>query len=246
MIELNKIYNMDCLVGMDEMINQDIKVDMILCDLPYGRTQNKWDSIIQFDELWKRYSSIIKDNGAIVLFADGLFMADLMNSNRKMWRYNLIWDKVLTSGFLNANRQPLRQHEEICVFYKKQPTYNPQKTKGKPSHSRGKPKETANNNYGKFEFVDNKEDLGNMKHPTSILRFQKPHPSKMLHPTEKSVECCEWLIKTFTNEGELVLDNCIGSGTTAVACINTNRQYIGFELDETYYNLALKRIKELN
>ena len=129
MIELNNIYNVNCLEGMDKMIKQGIKVDMILCDLPYGRTQNKWDSIIPFGELWSRYCSIIKDNGAIVLFADGLFMADLMNSNRKMWKYNLIWDKVLTSGFLNANRQPLRQHEEICVFYKKQPTYNPQKTK---------------------------------------------------------------------------------------------------------------------
>ena len=242
MLELNHLYNMDCLEGMK--LIDDKSIDMILCDLPYGRTQNKWDSIIPFDELWKRYNNIIKDNGAIVLFADGLFMADLMNSNRKMWKYNLIWDKVLTSGFLNANRQPLRQHEEICVFYKKQPTYNPQKTKGKPNHSKGKPKETANNNYGKFEFVDNKEELGDMKHPTSILKFQKPHPSKMLHPTEKSVECCEWLIKTFTNKGDLVLDNCAGSFTTAVACDNTNRNWICIEKEEKYCNIGLTRIND--
>ena len=217
---------------------------MVLCDLPYGTTRNKRDVIIPFEPLWEQYNRVIKDNGAIVLFADGLFMSNLMLSNTKLWRYNLVWDKVLTSGFLNANRMPLRQHEEICVFYKKQPTYNPQKLKGKPNHSKGKPKANANNNYGEFDFVDNKDILGDMKHPTSILRFAKPHPSIALHPTQKSVECCEWLIRTYTNEGDIVLDNCIGSGTTMVACVNTNRSYIGFEKDEKYFNIANERIRK--
>jgi site-specific DNA-methyltransferase (adenine-specific) len=174
-----------------------------------------------------------------------MFMADLMESNKKLWRYNLVWNKVLTSGFLNANRQPLRQHEEICVFYKKQPTYNPQKVKGSKNHSKGKEKKNKNNNYNDFEFVDNSDELGDMKHPTSILTFQKPHPSTMVHPTQKSVELCEWLIKTYTNAGDTVLDNCMGSGTTGVAALNLDRKFIGMELDENYFNIAEKRIKEL-
>jgi site-specific DNA-methyltransferase (adenine-specific) len=241
-IELNKIYNMDCLEGMKDI--DDKSIDMILCDLPYGRTKNKWDSIIPFEKLWGQYNRIIKNNGCIALFADGLFMADLMISNRKMWKYNLVWNKVLTSGFLNANRMPLRQHEEICVFYKAQPTYNPQKVKGKPNHSKGKPKDCKNNNYGSYEFVDNKELHGDMKHPTSIITFSKPHPSVMRHPTQKPVALFEYLIKTYTNEGETVLDNCMGSGTTAIACINTNRNYIGFELDPDYCKIAEERIRK--
>jgi site-specific DNA-methyltransferase (adenine-specific) len=244
LLELNKIYNEDCIGENGMCLIPDRSIDMILCDLPYGRTQNKWDSIISFEELWTHYRRIIKNNGCIALFADGLFMADLMISNRKMWKYNLIWNKVLTSGFLNANRMPLRQHEEICIFYNKQPTYNPQKVKGKPNHSKGKPKDYINNNYGNFKFVDNNDKLGDMKHPTSILTFPKPHPSIMKHPTEKSIECCEWLVKTYTQENETVLDNCMGSGTTAIACLNTKRNYIGFETDKTYYELANKRIEE--
>ena len=237
------LINGDCLTEMDKLIAENVMVDMILCDLPYGRTKNKWDSIIPFEELWARYRKLIKPNGCIALFADGLFMADLMNSNRKMWKYNLIWDKVLKTGFLNANRMPLRQHEEICIFYSKQPTYNPQKAKGKPNHSKGKPKQNANNNYGDYQFVDNKDELGDMKHPTSIIRYPKAHPSVTVHPTQKSVELCEWLIKTFTNEGETVLDNCMGSGTTGIACKNTNRNFIGIEIDEGYFELSKKRIE---
>lgn len=235
------LYNDDCLNIMKDI--QDRSVDMILCDLPYQRTQNKWDIIIPFDKLWEQYNRIITDNGCIALFADGIFMAELMMSNKKMWKYNLVWDKVLTSGFLNANKQPLRQHEEIVVFYKKPPIYNPQKTIGNPNHSKGKPKETVNNNYADFNFVDNKEKLGDMKHPTSILRFSKPHPSIMKHPTEKPVEVCKWLIKTYTNEDMVVLDNCMGSGTTGVACVNTNRNFIGIELDEAYFKIAQNRIE---
>lgn len=164
-----------------------------------------------------------------------------------MWKYNLVWDKVLPTGHLNANRMPLRKHEDICVFYKKQPIYNPQKVKGNPCHSRGKAvtktKEEYSNthtNYGLYKAV---ETEGDMKHPTSILTFSKKHASKMIHPTEKSLDCCEWLIKTYTNEGMTILDNCMGSGTTGVVALNTNRKFIGIELDEDYFNIAKERIE---
>jgi site-specific DNA-methyltransferase (adenine-specific) len=219
---------------------------MILCDLPYETTRKKWDTIIPYDKLWEQYNRIIKDNGCIALFCDGMFMAELMMSNKKMWKYNLVWDKVLPSGFLNANRMPLRSHEEICIFYKKQPTYNPQKVKGKPNHSKGKPKKCENNNYGHFEFVDNSKKLGDMKHPVSVLKFQKTHPSKMIHPTQKPLELLEWLIKTYTNENDLVLDNCMGSGSTGVVCVTLNRKFKGIELDKTYFELAEKRISQVS
>lgn len=221
----------------------DRSIDMILCDLPYGITHNHWDSVIPIDKLWEQYKRIIKTNGVIALFADGIFMAKLMLSNEKMWKYNLIWNKVLPSGFLNANRQPLRSHEEIVIFYNKQPTYNPQKTIGNPNHGKGKGKSSTNNNYNKYNFQDNKQSLGNMKHPKSILTFPKEHPSKMVHPTQKSVQLCEYLIKTYTNEGETVLDNCMGSGTTGIACRNTGRKFIGIELEENYFRIAEARIK---
>ena len=237
-----EIYKDDCLEMMKSI--PDKSIDMILCDLPYSQTKNQWDTIIPFDRLWEQYNRIIKDNGAIVLFANGMFTADLMKSNQKNWKYNLIWNKVLTSGFLNANRMPLRQHEDICVFYKKSPTYNPQKSKGKPCHSKGKPKENKNNNYGSFNFVDNSKELGDMKHPTSIITVSKPHPSKMVHPTQKPVDLLECLIKTYTNEGELVLDNCMGAGSTGVACQNTGRKFIGIELDDKYFEISKSRLNE--
>ena len=237
-----QLLNGDCLELMQTIPSQSI--DMILCDLPYGRTHNRWDSIIPYDKLWEAYERVIKPNGCIALFCDGLFMAELMLSNREMWKYNLVWDKVLPSGFLNANKQPMRSHEEIVIFYKSQPTYNPQKTKGKPNHSKGTPKDCANNNYGAFDFVDNKDELGDMKHPKSIITVQKPHPSTMLHPTQKPTELLEWLIKTYTNEGEVVLDNCMGSGSTGIACINTSRKFIGIELAEEYFTKAKDRIEK--
>ncbi len=237
-----QLLNGDCLELMQTIPSQSI--DMILCDLPYGRTHNRWDSIIPYDKLWEQYERVIKPNGCIALFCDGLFMAELMLSNKNMWKYNLIWDKVLPSGFLNANKQPMRSHEEIAIFYKSQPTYNPQKTKGKPNHSKGAPKECSNNNYGDFDFVDNREELGDMKHPKSIITVQKPHPSTMLHPTQKPVEVLEWLIKTYTNEGDTVLDNCMGSGSTGVACVNTHRNFIGIELTDEYFAIAKERIEK--
>ena len=233
----------DCLEVMPTIAEK--YVDMVLCDLPYGTTHNRWDVVLPFDALWTCYNKIIKDTAAVCLFADGMFMANLMKSNEKMWKYNLVWNKILSSGFLNANRQPLRSTEEIVVFYKKQPTYNPQKIKGEPNHSKGSLKEIKNNNYGKFNFVDNKEILGDMKHPTSLINIQKPHPSVTTHPTQKPVELMEWLIKTYTNEGDLVLDNCSGSGTTAIACINTNRKFICIEKEKKYYDISVERIKNI-
>lgn len=232
----------DCLELMKEI--PDGSIDMILCDLPYGVTQNKKDIIIPFDCLWKEYERIIKNNGCIALFGQGIFYVDLVNSNRGLFRYDLVWDKILSSGFLNANRMPLRVHEQIAIFYKKLPTYNPQKVIGNKNHSKGTPKEATNLNYGKHSFVDNTELLGNLKNPISILSFQKPHPSVAVHRTEKPVELLEYLIKTYTNENETVLDNCMGSGSTGVACVNTGRNFIGIELDKDCFEIASNRIKE--
>ena len=240
--------NGDCLELMKNI--PDGSIDMILCDLPYGVTRNKWDSVLPLDALWSEYKRVIKPNGAICLHADGMFMALLMMSEPKLWRYNFVWDKVLASGFLNANRMPLRRTEEVCVFYKKPPTYNPQKTEGARNHSKGRAvgkgvddSGLANHNYGSYAVVDNSAEQGCMKHPTSLLTFQKPHPSKAVHPTEKPVALLEWLIRTYTNHGEVVLDNCMGSGSTGVACVNTGRRFIGMELDETYYHIAEQRIE---
>lgn len=245
MLEINKIYNEDCLEGMKKIDEKSI--DMICTDLPYGVTQNKSDIIIPFKPLWEQYERIIKDNGAIVLFGQGIFFIDLVNSNRKLFRYDLIWDKCLSSGFLNAKRMPLRQHEQIAIFYKKLPTYNPQFTEGKPLHSKGKTyknKEIKNQNYGEFNTTDDTRAGSTQKYPTSIIRFQKPHPSIAKHRTEKSIELLEWLIKTYTNPGDLVLDSCAGSCTTAVAALNTGRNYICFEKDKDIFEVGSKRVAE--
>ncbi|MEG1502472.1 MAG: site-specific DNA-methyltransferase [Synergistaceae bacterium] len=233
----------DCLIEMQSI--PDKSIDMILCDLPYGVTYNTKDIIIPFDKLWERYNRIIKDDGAIALFTQGLFYVDLVNSQRKLFRYDLIWDKKLTSGFLNSKRMPLRRHEQIAIFYKKSPTYNPQFSEGSPLHGKGSAymeKEMKNNNYGYFSATDDSRNGSTVKYPTSILSFQKPHPSGSIHPTQKPVGLCEYLIKTYTNEGDLVLDNCMGSGSTGVACKNTNRNFIGIELDEKYFEIAKQRI----
>lgn len=239
-----KLIKGDCLEKMKNI--NDKSIDMILCDLPYGQTaRNKWDTVIPFDKLWEQYNRIIKDTGTIVLFANGMFTSDLMQSNKKMWKYNLIWDKILASGHLNAKKMPMRQHEDICVFYKKPPTYNPQMTEGKESHSVGKAKgisqevHSRNTNYGEFTKVETK---GNLKYPKSILTFQKPHPSTTLHPTQKPVELLEWLINTYSNEGDLILDNCMGVASTGIACLNTNKNFMGIELEDTYFESGLNRI----
>jgi site-specific DNA-methyltransferase (adenine-specific) len=217
----------------------DGSIDMILCDLPYNMTKNHWDIIIPLDKLWQQYNRIIKENGAIVLFGQDKFSAKLMLSNEKMHKYNLIWKKgERTSGFLNAKKQPLRNHEDILIFYKKQPVYNPQFILGEKSHSRGTKGKLVNNNYGKYDFMEGETKNGEWKYPKSILNFDRPHPP--IHPTQKPVELCEWLIRTYTNENEIVLDNSVGIGTTCIAAKNTNRKYIGIELNKEYYNKALE------
>lgn len=237
MIELNKLYNEDCLEGMENI--PDKAIDMILCDLPYGTTRNKWDSIIPLDKLWKQYERIIKDNGAIVLTAQTPFDKILGCSNLKLLKYEWIWEKNIATGHLNAKKMPMKKHENILVFYKKLPTYNPQMTVGDPYTNKRKPLNDNGSNYGYIERTDT-INQGN-RYPVSILKFDREIG---LHPTQKPVSLFEYLIKTFTNTGDVVLDNCIGSGTTAIACINTGRKYIGYELDEEYYKLAEKRIKE--
>ncbi len=247
MLESNRIYLGDCLEVMKDI--DDKSIDMILCDLPYGVLNKKnkgasWDNIIPFISLWKQYERIIKDNGAIVLAANGMFTADLMRSNVKLWRYNLIWDKVLPTGFLNANKMPLRSHEDICVFYKKLPVYNPQMEKvgwHKKNHSRKITGQDFNNNcYGNFKMLP--VVMSDEKYPKSIITISKEHCNgNFLHPTQKPVALFEYLIKTYTNENDLVLDNCSGSGTTAIACYNTKRKFICIEKEEKYYNLSMER-----
>jgi site-specific DNA-methyltransferase (adenine-specific) len=237
MIELNRIYNEDCLEGMKRI--PDKSIDMILCDLPYGTTACKWDTVIPFDELWKRYNRIIKDNGAIVLFSRQPFTSQLINSNLKMYRYELIWQKEQATNFLHIKKQFGQATENIEVFYKHQPTYNPQMVKtDKPVKSNGG---NSSRTYNNQTFIGS-DEVRYEKYPLNVLTFKRDKTG--LHPTQKPVALFEYLIKTYTNEGETVLDNCMGSGTTAVACINTNRNFIGFELDPTYYAIAKERIKK--
>lgn len=243
-----KLFKGDCLELMRDI--PDKSIDMILCDLPYGVLHRKspsakWDNVIPFEDLWREYERIAKDNAAIVLFASGMFTADLMHSNKKLWKYNLVWKKGnRPTGFLNAKRQPLRISEDICVFYKKQPTYNPQFTMGAKPHSRGnagnaKEKQGRNNCYDAFKTTP--AIMTNEKYPLSIIDIAKEHPQKY-HPTQKPVALLEYLVKTYTNEGDTVLDNCMGSGSTGVACKNANRHFIGIELDENYFNIAKERL----
>lgn len=239
------LFNNDCLNQMSQIADKSI--DMILADLPYGVTQNEKDKPIDLTLLWTQYKRIIKGNGAIVLFCQGSFYIDLVNSNRKWFKYDFVWDKVLTSNFLNAKKMPLRQHEQIAVFYNKPPTYNPQFTQGKPLHGRGtayKIKELKNNNYGDFATIDDVRKGSTDKYPTSIVRFAKPHPSVAKHRTEKPVELCEWLIRTYTNEGDIILDNVMGSGSAIIAALRSNRNAIGIELDKNTFEIAKQRIRE--
>lgn len=225
----------DCLELMKEI--PDNSVDLILCDLPYGTTQNKWDTVLDLEKLWEGYNRIAKDNTPIVLFSQMPFTATLVNSNLPNFKYEWIWQKQQGTGYLNAKKMPLKAHENILVFYKKLPLYNPQMRTGfKPyTCKRGK----GSNNYHEHASV---VSISNgERYPIDILDFN--YDKQKLHPTQKPVALLEYLIKTYTNKGAIVLDNCMGSGSTCVACINTNRNYIGFELNETYFNIAKERIK---
>jgi site-specific DNA-methyltransferase (adenine-specific) len=222
----------------------DKSIDMILCDLPYGITQYKWDIIIPFEPLWKEYKRIIKDNGCIALFSSQPFTSSLVMSNPKMYKYEWIWQKTHPKGHLNAKKMPMRAHENIEIFYKKPPLYNPQMTHG---HTRKVAKTNyikesdGNSCYGRETrntFYDSTD-----RFPLDVQIFSNDNQCNKLHPTQKPVALCEYLIRTYTNENDTVLDNCMGSGTTGVACVNTNRNFIGIELDERYFEIARDRIE---
>jgi len=231
-LELNRIYQRDCIEGMRML--PDKSIDMILCDLPYGTTACKWDSVIPFEPLWEQYERVIKGNGAIVLTASQPFTTALANSNLRLFRYAWVWEKEQGVNFLMAKKQPLKVHEDILVFYKKQPTYNPQMTKGKPYISG---KGDSGDVTGRVKKIQTKNE--GTRYPRSVIRFNR---EVGLHPTQKPVALFEYLIRTYTNEGEIVLDNCMGSGTTAVAAVRTNRKFIGFELEREYVEIANKRL----
>lgn len=231
----------DCLESMKDIPDQS--VDLILCDLPYGTTQNKWDTVIPFTDLWSAYNRICR--GAVVLTAANPFTSLLICSNIQHFKYCWVWQKSRPTGHMNAKKQPMREHEDVCVFYSRQPTYNPQFSHGKPNHVSKTVKariKSSSDNYGKqYEVI---EESTTRKYPKTILPFPVVSPSHILHPTQKPVELMEYLINTYTNKGDTVLDNCMGSGTTGVACINTERNFIGIEQDFKYFRLARKRIKE--
>jgi len=218
-------------------------VDMVLTDLPYGTTECKWDTVIPFGPLWAEYKRVIKPNGAIVLTAKQPFTTDLINSNRDWYRYSLIWMKNISAGFLNAKVMPLQNHEDICVFYQRKPTYNPQMDGGysrKISKASSKRKCKAAEIYGKAINLSDYDSTE--RYPISVLYFESDKHTKALHPTQKPVALFEYLIKTYTSEGDMVLDNCAGSGTTGEACINTNRNFILMEKDTDIYKKALERL----
>jgi len=245
-LAINEIHEGDCLEVMRDI--PDGSIDMILCDLPYGTTACKWDSIIPFEPLWEQYNRVIKDNGAIVLTCQEPFSSFLRMSNVDSYRYDWKWDKVVGSNFVNAKKMPLKVYEDIAVFYNKLPAYNPQMVLRKKKNMRksGKAKNELNgiNNIKQLTGVVSKDK----KYPTNkikINRLEKELNSKhVIHPTQKPVALFEYLIKSYTNEGEIVLDNCIGSGTTAVAAINANRNFIGIEQDTGYVAIARQRIND--
>ena len=241
-----QLYNGDCLEVMDNLIQQGIKVDAIITDIPYGTTRCKWDSVIPFEEMWKRIKEIRKPTTPIVLFGSEPFSSSLRLSNIKEYKYDWKWEKTQATGFFNAKKQPMRCIEDICVFYQKQCLYNPQKTEGhKPVNSYTKYLSTVNKTevYGKC--TKELSGGGNTdRFPRQLLTYSSDKQTCYLHPTQKPLELMEYLVKTYSNEGDLVLDFTMGSGTTGVACKNLNRNFIGIELDENYFNIAKERIEK--
>lgn len=228
----------DCLERMKEIPGGS--VDMILCDLPYGTTACKWDSVIPFEPLWEQYRRIAKKNAAIVLTASQPFTSVLVSSNLKMFKYDWVWRKPKGTGHLNARKMPMRDKEDVLVFYAKQPTYNPQFTEGKPYKEKSGWKGTDGyEGYGVDKRIGNDND--GKRYPKQVLEFGVVERGTV-HPTQKPVALMEYLINTYTNEGDVVLDNCMGSGTTGVAAVNLNRKFIGIELDPDYFAIAERRI----
>lgn len=234
-----KLYHGDCLEIMKSI--GDKSIDMILCDLPYGTTQNKWDIPIDLNLLWVQYSRIIKDNGTIVLFAQAPYDKILAVSNLKMFKYEWIIEKTRATGHMNAKKMPMKAHETALVFYKKLPIYNPQKTQGHaPTHFYTKHSDFSSN-YNKTS--TGISGGGNTdRYPRDVLQFKWDTRTSSLHPTQKPVGLCKYFIETYTNIGMTVLDNCMGSASTGVACLETGRHFIGIELEEEYYQIAKKRL----
>lgn len=242
-----KLLNGDCLKLMKDI--PDESIDMILCDLPYGTTKNKWDTSINLELLWEQYKRVIKHKGCVALFCQTPFDKVLGSSNLEMLKYEWIWEKPMATGRLNCNFAPMKAHENILIFSKgsacyvknkdNSMTYNPQMTKGEPYKSiSGRPSTNYDTKWSKQQLTIN----NGTRYPRSIQKFA--HDKEKLHPTQKPVALLEYLIKTYTNENDIVLDNCMGSGSTGIACINTNRNFIGIELDENYFKIAKERIEK--
>lgn len=228
------LYNGDCLDLMKEIPNGS--VDLILCDLPYGTTRNKWDSVIPFDLLWEQYRRVAKPTSAIVLTASQPFTSALVMSNVEWFRYSWVWEKSAATGHLNAKRMPMKQHEDILVFSQKPAPYKPQ---GLLPYNKVTKRGSNGTNFGSSG-AENFQEFTN--YPRSIIKF--PSDPKSVHPTQKPSALMEYLVRTYTTDGDVVLDNCMGSGSTGVACANTGRRFIGMEMDDVYFNIASKRIKE--
>ena len=245
-----RLYNGDCLEVMNSLIQKGVKVDAVITDPPYGTTTCKWDNVIPFEPMWNCLHKLIKENGAIVLFGSEPFSSSLRMSNLKEYRYDWVWKKNKASNFLFSNKQPLKCIELVSVFYKRQPTYNPQKIinpKGKSKRHLGKMCDTNKisldlmNNRPKMKYSKNYEPDKLL--PKQIIEFNVEN--KKLHPTQKPIDLCEYLIKTYTNEGDIILDFTMGSGSTGVACKKLNRNFIGIELDEHYFKIAKERIENV-
>ncbi len=246
----NKVIQGDCLNVMQNI--PDNSIDMVLCDLPYGTTQNKWDSVIDLDKLWKQYNRIVKPNGAIVLTSQGVFTAKLILSNEKYFKYKIVWIKSKSTNFLNAKKQPLRKHEDICVFYKKQPNYNPQMTNGE-AYDKGIRKDQYTGSYGDFKPRHVKSN--GKRYPTDVIAFEEQEiedyiyvktaesEGKVYHPTQKPIELGRYLIRTFSNPGDIILDNACGSGSFLLSAILENRKFIGIEKNE---DVLLHKVKEVD
>ncbi|MDF7671133.1 site-specific DNA-methyltransferase [Orbaceae bacterium ESL0721] len=230
----------DCLNLMQEI--PDKSIDMVLCDMPYGTTRCKWDSILDLDAVWLQLNRIVKENAAVALFGAEPFSSILRCSNLQNFKYDWIWDKIKGTGFLNAKKQPMRNHEIISVFYKKQPIYNPQKTKNHKLKKSFRTSKHQTEIYGhmKNDYMYTSTE----RYPRSIQPFSSDIQNSSLHPTQKPVALCEYLIKTYTDENQTVLDFTMGSGTTCIACINENRRFIGIEKDDRYFDIAKERVEK--
>lgn len=253
-MELNKVINKNC-IGENGMCSIESKsIDLIFADLPFGTTRNKWDIVIPLDRLWEQYNRVIKDDGVIALCCVEPFTSMIVMSNLNHFKYKIVWEKSKATNFLNAKKQPLRKYEEIAIFYKKIPTYNPQFTNGIP-YNKGTRKDQVTGSYGNFKPVEVKSD--GRRYPTDILYFKTAESEgEVIHPTQKPVSLCQYIIRQYSNSGDLILDNATGSGSIPIGCISTGRNFIAFDngIDDRkqsknfgveWADLATKRIEEL-